>query len=94
MQGANANALSHCQVEPQKLNVTATLLDTREADLQTAQQHDPNTTKIYNQLTTSPRQPTGNAWKLQPLKGYKQICDQACENRAYLHTNFASFFKL
>ena len=22
------------------------------------------------------------------------ICDQACENRAYLHTNFASFFKL
>ena len=22
------------------------------------------------------------------------ICDRACENRAYLHTNFASFFKL
>ena len=22
------------------------------------------------------------------------ICDQACENRAYLHMNFASFFKL
>ena len=21
------------------------------------------------------------------------ICDRACENRAYLHTNFASFFK-
>ena len=24
----------------------------------------------------------------------QHICDWACENRAYLHTNFASFFKL
>ena len=59
-----------------KLYVTATLLDTREADLQTTQQHDPNMAKIYNQLTTSPRQPTGNTWKLQPLKRYKQIWPQ------------------
>ena len=47
-----------------KTQVTATLLDTREADFQTSQQHDPSIAKVYNQLTTSPRQPTGNAWKL------------------------------
>ena len=73
---ANADALSRCQVQPEELNATATLLDTREADLQTAQQHDPNMAKIYNQLTTSPRQPTGNAWKLQPINRYKQIWPQ------------------
>ena len=40
--------LSHAvkYIEPQKFNVTTTLLDTREADLQTAQQHDPNMAKI------------------------------------------------
>ena len=58
---ANADALSRCYLEPQKLDVAATLLDTREANLQTAQQHDPSIAKIYNQLLTSSSQPTGSA---------------------------------
>ena len=28
------------------------------------------------------------------MPSIRYICDWACENRAYLHTNFASFFKL
>ena len=59
-----------------KLDVAATLLDTREANLQTTQQHDPSIAKIYNQLLTSSSQPTGSTWKLQPLKHYKQIWPQ------------------
>ena len=51
-----------------------TLLDMREADLQTSQQHGPNIAKVYNQLTTSPRQPTGNAWKLRSTEMLKKIC--------------------
>ena len=61
---ANADALSHCHLEPKKLDVAATLLDTRESSLQTAQLHDPSIAKIYNQLLTSSIQPTGSAWKL------------------------------
>ena len=73
---ANANALSRCHLEPQKFDVAATLLDTREANLQTAQQHDPSIAKIYSKLLTSSSQPTGSAWKLQPFKRYKQIWPQ------------------
>ena len=73
---ANADALSRCHLEPQKLDVATTLLDTRETNFQTAQQHDPSIAKIYNQLLTSSSQPTGSVWKLQPLKRYKRIWPQ------------------
>ena len=45
MANANADALSRCHLEPQKLDVAATLLDTIEANLQNAQQHDPRIAK-------------------------------------------------
>ena len=70
---ANADALSRCKVGTHQLNITATLLDTREANLQTAQQHDPGIANIWSQLMTSPRLPTGDAWEPQFLKHYKQI---------------------
>ena len=70
---ANADALSRCHGE---LSIAATLLDTDQADIRLAQQQDKHISKIDEQLRMSSGQPSGNDWKVQPLRRYKQIWPQ------------------
>ena len=73
----NADALSHCHEEgTRQQNVTATLINSGEADLHKAQQQDQHVAKIYDQLVSSSNQPSDKVWKQQSLKHYKQIWPQ------------------
>ena len=82
----NADALSRCHGE---LSIAATLLDTGQADIRSAQQQDKHIAEIYEQLRMLPGKPSGNDWKVQPLRRYKQIWPQlllvkGCVCRRYI----------